>query len=208
MLTEYWPLLTFTGRGSDVSPLNLWNCLPYSAHRVCTPKLEHARLRHELSWACSTFNAANVSYWIDAGSLLGGMRDHDVLKHDTDLDVAYLWKDKEKVREAVGTVFGRWGQLGTTDLLRYGLETDASTGKGKGKGKEYVVRVNAEHETTLGDKLVVLQFGRYPAEWYFPLRTLGHGVLGHCKVPNQAVKVLEEWYGSGAMHPVACQPHH
>eukprot|EP01135_Chromosphaera_perkinsii_P000528 Nk52_evm2s116 gene=Nk52_evmTU2s116 len=43
----------------------------------------------------------NVLYWMDMGTLLGAMRDHKMIAHDTDVDFAYHKKDWSEVELAL-----------------------------------------------------------------------------------------------------------
>lgn len=51
-----------------------------------------------LSLACSN---SNVLFWLDFGTLLGAVREHDFIKHDFDIDVAVHFEDREAFQSAI-----------------------------------------------------------------------------------------------------------
>lgn len=52
-----------------------------------------------LRWLCSTFNTAQIHYFLDAGTLLGVIRDGALIPWDDDLDIGIPLSEVEKVTE-------------------------------------------------------------------------------------------------------------
>lgn len=46
-------------------------------------------------------NDAGIFYWIDYGTLLGAIREHDFIKHDEDIDIGVKYEDYKNVPEAM-----------------------------------------------------------------------------------------------------------
>lgn len=46
-------------------------------------------------------NDAGIFYWLDYGTLLGAIREHDFIKHDEDIDVGVKYEDYPKVPDAM-----------------------------------------------------------------------------------------------------------
>lgn len=59
-------------------------------------------LLSKLSSACKEHN---VVFWLDFGTLLGAIREHDFIKHDFDIDVAVHFEDRKAFQSAI-TDFG------------------------------------------------------------------------------------------------------
>lgn len=61
-------------------------------HSTCCTE----NLRTILTYINSLFNEAGITYWLDYGTLLGAVRDGDLIEYDTDLDIGILYRDREK----------------------------------------------------------------------------------------------------------------
>lgn len=46
-------------------------------------------------------NEAGIFYWLDYGTLLGAIREHDFIKHDEDIDIGVKYEDYKKVPDAM-----------------------------------------------------------------------------------------------------------
>lgn len=46
-------------------------------------------------------NDAGIFYWIDYGTLLGAVREHDFIKHDEDIDIGVVYDDYKRVPPAM-----------------------------------------------------------------------------------------------------------
>lgn len=97
-------------------------------------------IRNQVSYACSSLNRHKVTYFLDGGTLLGAMRERDILAHDYDGDIGYMWNMQETVLLALGTKFGNRGKIPLVDLLRYGTVSDDKT------NTSIIARVLAAHE--------------------------------------------------------------
>lgn len=51
------------------------------------------RLRYLLRHVVQFFNNENATYWLDFGTLLGVIREGDIIPHDGDLDLSRLAND-------------------------------------------------------------------------------------------------------------------
>lgn len=47
----------------------------------------------QLAWVCGELDALGVAYWLDSGTLLGMMREGQLLKNDNDIDLG-VWADE------------------------------------------------------------------------------------------------------------------
>jgi len=57
-------------------------------------------LNPELKWICSLLNERRVEYWIDSGTLLGLVREGEVIEGDHDIDLS-LWSGSEPLLENI-----------------------------------------------------------------------------------------------------------
>ena len=59
---------------------------------------EHVELLQKFS---QVLNDNGLLFWLEFGTLLGYYREHDVIKHDDDLDIGAFLADAEKIRKAL-----------------------------------------------------------------------------------------------------------
>ena len=57
-------------------------------------------LRYILSNVIEVFNAHNVVYWLDYGTLLGALHRNDVIPYDSDGDISFMRNDPN-VKKAI-----------------------------------------------------------------------------------------------------------
>ena len=69
---------------------------------------ERRTIRNLLIKLINEFEKENVKYWVDFGSLLGMMREKDIILGDNDGDVCILKDDKENT-EKVQNIVQRMG---------------------------------------------------------------------------------------------------
>eukprot|EP00039_Didymoeca_costata_P012956 m.189707 g.189707 ORF g.189707 m.189707 type:complete len:228 (+) comp15632_c0_seq9:240-923(+) len=159
----------------------------------CVSEDDRQKLQRELQYICQRLNKRNLTYWLEYGTLLGAIREGGhILKHDSDIDVGYFWKDAEKMLNAVGTRYGRTRSLSNTDLVRFEVEGDK------------IHRHNDVHENGIMDQFVKMKYHDLPKDWYIPTRPVGIGPLKDCHVVAKPEKVLEFLYGNDFMEPVYC----
>jgi hypothetical protein len=158
----------------------------------CSPRKLTDSIRKHVKDACNDLDSHNVSYWLDSGTLLGAVRNGDILPHDDDADIGYLWAERATVLKAVGSRFRIHGNI---DLLRWSVSGNEST----------ISRVNAPHETDLLNRLNVARWSGLASDWFLPTMPLGGtGALAHCKIPANPHTYLQLIYGSEYMNNVTC----
>jgi phosphorylcholine metabolism protein LicD len=65
------------------------------------PDLHHALLKAMLLRIHDTFEKQNISYFLEGGSLLGLMREKNIIPHDDDIDLGIFDKDFEKASKVL-----------------------------------------------------------------------------------------------------------
>lgn len=93
----------------------------------------------QLQWITHLLEKHDVPYWLDSGTLLGVVRDGDVMDHDKDIDLSVWEEDVDKLR-SLGTEFKKAGyriQEGVFEGKPYNLLLYP-----KGKGITISVGVN------------------------------------------------------------------
>lgn len=53
-------------------------------------------LKTILEYIDKLFKTQDIKYWLDYGTLLGAVRENDLIEYDTDIDLGILYTDKEK----------------------------------------------------------------------------------------------------------------
>lgn len=156
---------------------------------------------------CQALNRANVTYWLDQGTLLGVVRDGDLLPWDHDCEISFHLRDRPLVQHALGNTL----QLShthrhvsvTMDLVRYKTV----------RGKPTTLRVDLSYRdpTLLLTRVEEWWRERYAhnlAELgltqslgsYWTTSKLHHATpLGVCSIPSRPVAWLKTTYGADVM---------
>lgn len=151
-----------------------------------------------------------IKYWLMYGSLLGCIRENDIIKHDYDFDVGINYEDTEKVYEL--------------NNEKEVVDNNYSFVKGKGmvistnniKISEYLWRVSLKFcykNVEVGDLYIYKEYEdgfmrRFDPElntYYWPnatfpsflIKSLSEGKLrDHIfSIPNYSIYLIEHWYG-------------
>ncbi|KAK7094166.1 hypothetical protein V1264_007826 [Littorina saxatilis] len=89
----------------------------------CSMKEERReRMRHVLRHVVRYLNEENATYWLDFGTLLGVVREGDIMVHDGDMDLSRLANDLDKDRkmmERVGNKLQTVGITGNAMVVKY-----------------------------------------------------------------------------------------
>lgn len=62
-------------------------CISIVSFFKITEKYKHKNLRVLLKDVIEKFNKYKINYWVDYGTLLGLVRENDIIKHDSDIDI-------------------------------------------------------------------------------------------------------------------------
>jgi len=54
----------------------------------------------------TTLDDANITFWLDVGTLLGAVRDNRFIEHDHDIDIGFWFRDIKKVEEELKKLDG------------------------------------------------------------------------------------------------------
>ena len=71
-------------------------------------KYLHPELHDILAKVIEKFNEHDIKYWVDYGSLLGIIRDGDVIKHDTDTDIC-VYPDNPDLEKKIFQIINEMG---------------------------------------------------------------------------------------------------
>ena len=90
-------------------------------------------MNDQLRWITGILDSYNIPYWIDAGTLLGVMRDGDVISTDDDIDLA-IWNQHEThLKNALRTIKNSRYWLRTSSykqlVCKYELKPRSNRGK-------------------------------------------------------------------------------
>ena len=173
-----------------------------------------------LDWSALTRSEA-IEFWMDAGSLLGTVRDQSIIPWDDDIDIGLSPRQFKKLVDLKGTtgISDRnrdWEPVFETDnrVLRISpcwkrirLEQDPCywvDGKYVDKESGIYIDIVVYHDQAgrmvtrkypIGQTLPV-----YKSEWLYPLQPAVYEGM-RVYIPNDAHQVLKMEYGSGYMEP-------
>lgn len=130
----------------------------------------------QLGFVCTLFEKHRLEYWIDGGSLLGLLREGDLLSYDRDLDIG-VWRKDESTIVQIIPVFESEGYR----LVRY-------------KYKDTIYKYKFEHKYDKQLRKVDINifdhFGEYawsPADYMIPnpsdKGTLGYLIMAAIRFP-------------------------
>lgn len=74
-------------------------------------------MNNQIIWIANLFNKYNINYWLDSGTLLGIMRDGQIIKGDKDIDIGMWVKDEIKMKKLLSLIVNE-GYL--VDISSYG----------------------------------------------------------------------------------------
>jgi len=158
-----------------------------------------------LQYQSKIFDAENISYWLDEGTLLGSIRHNGWIPNDYDIDIAILESDVEKVKQ-IKDKFSKCGYLLTRDscawinwIFPYTpyiiLRNQFRLFKSYLFIPYYVdVRDYNLREDIIYDKDFMDDTGYFPIDQIFPLKKcVFEGTYFSC--PKNCTYVLEKEYG-------------
>jgi len=180
----------------------------YDSH-VCNGDETLKLMRDRISDTCHSLNELNVTYWLDAGTLLGAMREKDVIKHDYDIDFGYI-KDAYST-EKLMLLKEQHNQGPHSDSNSVGIDFTPWFVKKSFWTGQYYLRKDTWRDnhplvwnvaSALSVEFCTQEFGAV-----FPLQIFqssGHP-WAHCKIPHQSWQYLTTLYGPDVQNPVKCR---
>jgi hypothetical protein len=132
-------------------------------------------LRKMMFKVIENFNKNNVEYWVDFGSLLGFVREQDIIVGDGDGDLVVLKRDEnfKKAVDELGLVEQTWG------CHRLFLS---------------FLHLDIYHAEVVNNMIRIPDGGEVPYDLIFPLKKAMIGNLEYSS-PGQPEKLLETRYG-------------
>ena len=127
------------------------------------------------------FDQEGVEYWVDFGTLLGIMREKDVIIGDNDGDVCVLPSNKEKVERVVTKMGGRYFDWGAFRVYNGDIFIDI-----------YVVNEDSSDYKNI-------------EKYINPVQKETVSLGGHsftASIPNKPTELLEDRYGKNWRTPV------
>lgn len=156
-----------------------------------------------ISDICTQLSQANVTYWIDGGTLLGGIRNKGILRHDYDGDIGYLWIDRRVMENVLDANYHY--AIPNTDGVYvdlYGYKITES---------RIVRRDNEQHQLYIQSILLALFDAKYTESTLFPVKSLGQysrehadSIWAHCHIPPDPDTYLRLKYSPNFMNSVSC----
>ncbi|XP_077995093.1 uncharacterized protein RT0683-like [Glandiceps talaboti] len=171
-----------------------------AGHCYLTDK-EMDDLRFELKSITNVLEEMNVTYWLDYGTLLGAVRNGDVMRHDTDGEIStlsgkpYVSELKRRLREVGIRITKNDGPYNQAlvdtsqvwvDIVRWDVYDglcDHLPCKMVAKSEVFKEKLNA----------VVKNYERVPLSWILPLRKSDFAGF-KAYIPNRPEDVLKNRY--------------
>jgi len=170
-------------------------------------KTDIGRIKYLLKIVVDIFNHHNISYFVSDGTLLGIVRDKQLIPWDTDADLIILEKDHQKVWNVLqnnlppGTLLSRGCSVARC------IETQKNNWVDLYFYEEYGNMIRPCHylyrwsNTCLSWLSNYFSMSSYYKKDVYPLKFI-HWEDTMVKVPNQEEKILEDQYGSTWKTPI------
>ena len=195
----------------------------YESVKITDYKYLHKILLKNLEKTIKIFEKHNIEYWAIAGTLLGSIREHNIIEHDDDIDLGLLKEDFLKLQNNENNIINDLNNEGLHLLIENPeLKSNAIVSKRKNndytKNKISTGNTNAlEEATRIAGETIRIDImaienidGKYTYSydehrtmwsnsWFnenelYPLKK---GILNNLKIniPNTPEKYLERVYG-------------
>ena len=107
-----------------------------------------------------------ITYWLDAGTLLGSWREGKIMEHDNDVDIAYLKPQQGQILEILRRVLPSNFTVNT-----HGSYNENIIVKGPFKGKDMSSGLDLYGYQDKGNFLQIQDYSKpMPKSWVFPLK--------------------------------------
>lgn len=146
---------------------------------------QRIKIRNLLIKLLNKFDQNKIKYWIDFGSLLGVIREQDIIFGDNDGDVCILEDDEENIVKVKQTVeemqgeFFKWGAFRVYDCKIIFIDI-------------FLVKKNGSNLSFPGEEMIIPQEYILPTEKKY-VKIGGKSLL--VSLPKNPVELLELRYG-------------
>ena len=133
-------------------------------YRVVNLLNTRQRIRNLLVKLINQFEENGVKYWVDFGSLLGIMREGDVILGDNDGDVCILEDDVEnieKVKKVVQHIGGQYFEWGAFRVFDGHIFIDIFLVK---KDLQYLIQPVVKRQVSIGEFMVTASIPNKPSD--------------------------------------------
>ena len=164
------------------------------AYDKCSSELSIEILKTYLKRITKILEKNSIIYWLDCGTLLGAYREKNIIKHDNDIDLGYIFKDREKIMLTLQK------SLPNTSfkIVLHGSYNENIRIEIINSDRKILPFDNFDlyGYSDKGNFVQIQHYGKpIPKNWIFPLKKLYLG-KDEYPVPNKTFSYLNSMYGS------------